>query len=74
MAGHITIYNEAGEVVTDPREQARRLQAEFGPGEIRVYGEAGELLAVRKSGPLLYSIMKKRRCALARLADNVFRC
>lgn len=69
----ITIYNEAGEVVTDVQEQARRLQAEFGPGEVRIYGDDGELLAVRKSGPLLDSIMKRRRCALARLADNVFR-
>lgn len=48
----ITVYNEAGEVVTDPHEQARRLRAEFGPGEVRVYDDAGRLLAVRNSSPL----------------------
>lgn len=69
----IAIYNEAGEVVTDSQERARRLQAEFGPGEVRVYSKDGGLLAVRKSGPLLAGIMKKRRGALSRLADAVFR-
>ncbi|WP_089177223.1 hypothetical protein [Bosea sp. AS-1] len=49
----ITIYNEAGEVVTDPQEQARRLQAEFGPGEVRIFDNTGTLLAERKSGPVL---------------------
>jgi hypothetical protein len=38
----ITVYNEAGEVVTDPQERARRLQAEFGGDWLVVYNKAGE--------------------------------
>lgn len=38
----ITVHNEAGEVVTEPQEQARRLQAEFGGKWVVVYGGDGE--------------------------------
>ncbi|MGX1786805.1 hypothetical protein ACWIGM_08720 [Bosea sp. NPDC055332] len=38
----ITVYNEAGEVVTDPQEQARRLRSEFGGDWIVVYDESGK--------------------------------
>lgn len=58
----ITVYNEAGEVVTDPQEQARRLQADFGPGEVRVYGEDGRQLAIARH------VMKKRYGVLSLLA------
>lgn len=43
MAGNWTIYNEAGEVVTDPHEQARRLGADA------IYDEAGKLVWRAKS-------------------------
>jgi hypothetical protein len=63
----ITIYNEAGEVVTDPHEQARRLAAYFGPGEVRIYGDDGEVLAMARR------IAHKRCGALRALAAKVMR-
>lgn len=63
----ITIYNEAGEVVTDPHEQARRLQAQFAPGEVRIYGGDSEVLAIARR------IAHKRRGALRSLAAK-FMC
>lgn len=39
----ITVYNEAGEVVTDPHEQAQRLQAEF----VKLGGAI-----IRRTGPV----------------------
>lgn len=47
----ITVYNEAGEVVTDPQEQARKLREAYGGKWVVVYNEAGEPTGVAATDP-----------------------
>lgn len=42
----LTVYNEAGELVTDPQEQAERIHREFGGRRVEVYNDAGDLVGV----------------------------